>query len=85
MAKKVWTFTIKDSNHVVILKHGTITGGRDISVDGVPLSSSSKLWDTGSVHNFEIAGVPCVLQIQLNTLTYNYNLFVDGKFVNPTS
>lgn len=85
MAKTVWTFVIKDIKHVVVLDHGYVAGRRDISVDGVPLSSSHKFFSAGSVHHFEIAGVPCVLQIKSNLVTFTYNLHVDGKLVNPSS
>lgn len=84
MAKKVWRFTLEDGNHVVELEHGYLSGKRDITVDGVPLESSSKIWDTGSVHHLQVSGVPCVLQIKAGVISFKYNLYVDGKLVHPT-
>ncbi len=89
MAKKVWAFKLEDGNHVVELEHGYFSGKRDITIDGIPLESSSKLmdilWDTGSVHNFDVSGVPCVLQIKGKVITFNYNLYVNRKLINPSS
>lgn len=82
MSKKIWTFASKDGNHAVELDHGFWSGKREITIDGVPLESSSKIWDTGSVHHFEVSGVPCVLQIKGNLLSFKYNLYVDGKLIN---
>ena len=82
MAKKVWTFKLEDGNHVVELEHGYWSGKRDIIVDGVPLESSSKIWDTGSVHHFKVSGVPCVLRIKGGVISFKYDLYVDEKLVN---
>ena len=81
MAKKVWTFKLDDGNHVVQLEHGWFSGKREIIVDGVPLESSTKIWDTGSVHQFQVSGVPCVLRIKGGAFTFKHELYVNGKLV----
>lgn len=84
MAKKVWTFEIEGQRHVVGLEHGYWSGKRDIIIDGVPFESASKIYDTGSVHHFNISGVPCVLRIKSKLLTFDYELYVGGKKVKAS-
>ena len=79
MAKKVWVFEVKGERHIVELEHGFWSGKRDIVVDGVPFYSGSKFYDTGSVHSFNISGVPCVLRIKVPAFGVSYELYVDGK------
>ena len=79
MAKKVWSFKLADGNHTVELDHGYWSGKREIIVDGIPLESSGKIWDTGSVHHFEVSSVPCVLHIKYKVFNYEYRLYVNGK------
>ena len=81
MAKKVWVFRLEDGNHTVELEHGHWSGKRKIIVDGVPLESSRKIIDRGSVHHFQVSGSPCVLHIESGGFTFRYNLYVDGKLV----
>ena len=81
MARKVWRFKLADGQHTVELDHGYWSGKREITVDGVPLESSSKIWDTGSVHHFEVSGTPCVLHIKGKALSFDYKLYVNGKLV----
>lgn len=84
MAKKVWIFDVEGQHHVVELEHGYWSGKRDIIIDGVPFESSSKLWDTGSVHHFDISAVHCVLRIKMKLLTYDYELYVGGEKVETS-
>jgi hypothetical protein len=81
MAKKVWVFDVKGERHIVELEHGFWSGKRDILVDGVPFYSGSKVYDTGSVHQFDISGVPCVLRIKGKAISFGYELYVDGKSI----
>lgn len=79
MARKVWVFRLDDGNHTVELEHAHWSGRREIIVDGIPLESSRKIIDTGSVHHFQVSGAPCVLHIKAGAFTFRYNLYVDGK------
>ncbi len=80
MAKKVWTFTLRDRRHTVELDHGYLSGKTCITVDGEQIERSRKI-GTGSVHNFQVSGVPCVLEIIESGIRFNYELFVDGNHV----
>ncbi|MGB2854194.1 MAG: hypothetical protein WBC55_07070 [Dehalococcoidia bacterium] len=84
MAKKVWTFVVKEQRHVVELEHGYWSGKRDIVIDGVPFESSSKIYDTGSVHHFNISGVPCILRIKSKLITFDCELYVGGTKVKAS-
>lgn len=79
MAKKVWDFRLQDGNHTVELQHGHWRGKKEITVDGVTVESSRKFIETGSMHHFQVSGVPCVLQIKAGGFTFQCHLYVDGK------
>jgi hypothetical protein len=83
MTKKTWVFDLIDNRHEVILDHGIFSGKREISIDGVPLESSSKLYDLGSVHKFDVDGYSCVLRIKQKPLSFIYELYVDGNLIEP--
>jgi hypothetical protein len=79
MAKKVWSFELADGYHTVRLDHGFLDGRREITVDGIPLETSSRILDTGSVHHFEVSGVPCVLHIKRKAFSLDSKLYVNRK------
>lgn len=88
MPTRVWTFEVEGKRHVVELEHGYWSGKRDIIIDGVPFEGGGKfihmIADPGSVHHFDISGIPCVLQIKGRLLSFGYELYVGGKKVEST-
>ena len=80
MAKEMWTFTARDKSHTVELEHAYWSGRAIITVDGEEIERSKKLIG-GSTHNFQISGVPCILEIIETGFRYRYELFVDGQYV----
>ena len=81
MAKKRWAFKLDNADHSVELEHGWWSGKREIIIDGVPWESSTKFFDTGSVHHFKISEVPCVLHIKNKVFTFQYDFYVNGKLM----
>ena len=79
MATKVWTFELEDGRHVVEIHHGYFGGKRVLKIDGKIQEQSRRVFDTGSEHRFVIGGHPCVLRIRTDGLTFQFELFVDGK------
>jgi len=80
MAKEMWTFTARDKSHTVELEHAYWSGRAIITVDGEEIERSKKITG-GSTHNFQISGVPCILEIIETGFRYRYELFVDGEYV----
>lgn len=80
MAKAMWTFTARDKSHTVELEHAYWSGRAAITVDGEEIERSKKLIG-GSTHNFQVSGVPCILEIIETGFRYRYELFVDGQYV----
>lgn len=78
MAKKVWKFTLEDGNHVVELDDAWWSAKKCITVDGVPIESSSK-----RVHHLLVSGVPCILLTGVG-FSWKHDLYVNGKLVRPT-
>ena len=81
MGQRSWTFQGYDAQHTVKVKHGYWSGKRTVTLDGIVIHESRKLWDTGSEHRFDAGGKPCVLKIRNSPFHYDYELFVDGKLV----
>ncbi len=68
--------------HTVSVEHGFWSGKVIIRVDNAEIfQRSSKLWDTGMEHRFDIGGVPCIVRIICRPFGYTYELWVDGKLV----
>lgn len=80
MAKEVWTFTVRDGSHTVELEHGYWSGRAIITVDGEEIERTREI-GRGSTHDFQVSGVPCVLEIIETGVRFRYELFVDGKHV----
>lgn len=80
MKIREWTFS-KPSHHVVRVEHwGLFSGKARIEVDGKEIyQRSSKFYDTGFEHRFELDGVPCIVRALCRTWNYEYELWVDGK------
>jgi hypothetical protein len=85
MAKKTWELELGEGKHLVELEHGYWSGKRTIRVDDYTIVDSANwqhtLFDTGSVHEFNIGNHPCAVVIRTNGLTFSYDLAVDGYSV----
>jgi hypothetical protein len=55
MAVRVW---IIGEGHDVLLRHDHALGLRVIEVDGAEVARDTKVFDTGSVHDFEVCRAP---------------------------
>jgi hypothetical protein len=74
MTKKTWELDFDGRKHLIELDHGTMSGKREIRVDGQLKEKSRKLIDTGSEHLFVIDGHACIVHIKTNGVTFNYDL-----------
>lgn len=81
MAKKTWTITIDGAEHKIDLDHGSISGKRIITLDGMVIEESSKPLDTGSDHAFQIGNHICTIHIHPQGLGFKYDLSMDGVSV----
>ncbi len=84
-ADNVWRVQVDGTEHEIELDHGTISGTRVITVDGVVVAEGQKVFDTGSSHAFDIAGQPAELQIEVTHagLKHASSLHVAGRYVEP--
>ena len=78
MTKTSWAVELEGRRRVVELDHGTISGKREIRVDGELVEKSRKLFDSGSNHTFQLDGHMINARIKSNGLTFRYDLLVDG-------
>jgi hypothetical protein len=87
MPKRFWDIHVKGTRHRVELEHSRFSGHRRLLVDGkdVPIEPRSQnlVIDHGSVHPFEIDGVPCLVVIRSTNLGlgYEYDAAVEGRSV----
>jgi hypothetical protein len=79
--KKTWTIEVDGRRHSVELRHGVWSGQRAVILDGNTIEESGQLFDTGSEHRFEVEGHPCILKIRSSVLSFDYELYLDGKLV----
>lgn len=84
-ANNTWRVSLDGREYEVELDHGTLSGSRTIKVDGEVIEKDRKLFDTGSTHDFEIAGHPARLEIDMkySGLAHQSSLHVDGAYVEP--
>lgn len=84
-ANNVWRIQVEGAEHEIELDHGTISGRRVVTVDGVVVVEDSKLFDTGSTHDFDVAGQPAQLKIDVTHSGFGHasSLHVAGRFVEP--
>ncbi len=85
---KSWTVKVHRGTHTVEVKRKPWLGIAEVRVDGKLAGMfAAKLLAVSlsgpQDHPFEVAGVPCVLKVQPGMLTYAYELYVDGKLVEP--
>lgn len=78
MTKTSWTVELEGRRRVVELDHGTISGKREIRVDGELVEKSRRLFDSGSSHTFQLDGHMITARIKSNGLRFRYDLLVDG-------
>lgn len=76
---------VEGVEHEIELDHGTISGRRVISVDGAVVVEDKKVFDTGSTHEFDVAGQPAQLKIDVTHSGFAHasSLHVGGRFVEP--
>ena len=78
----VWMFTLKDGEHSLRLQESNVSGKRIIMVDDKAiLEIPPRFLDTGSVHRFQVSGVPVVLEIGSNGLTFTHKLWVNRRLI----
>lgn len=84
-ASNVWRVALEGTEYEVELDHGTVSGRRVITVDGAVVAEGKKLFDTGSVHDFDLAGHPARLEIDVTHAGFSHRstLHVDNRFVEP--
>lgn len=84
-ANNVWRLTVDGTEYEVELDHGTITGNRNIMLNGEVIEKDRKIFDTGTTHDFDIAGHPARLEINVKYagLAHQSSLHVDNRYVEP--
>jgi len=86
-ADNVWRVTLDGAEHEIELEHGTISGSRTIKLDGDVIEKARKIFDTGTTHEFDVAGHPARVKIGIkySGLAHQCSLHVDGRYVEPLS
>ena len=85
---KSWTVRVRHGTHTVKVKRKPWFGIAEIRVDGKLAGMFAAKILAMSLsgpkeHPFELAGVPCVLRVQPGMFAYAYELYADGKIVEP--
>src|SRR5512133_831747 len=78
MATTTWNFTLENRPHTVCLRRGTISGKREVWLDGVLIERGRQLFDAGSRHTFAIDGQPFEASVATNGLSFSYFLLQGG-------
>lgn len=87
---KSWMVKVRGRQHTVEVKRKPWFAIGVVEVDGErvgifpakALSIGISLFPKPEV-NFEVSGVPCVLKVQPGMFAYAYDLYVDGKLMEP--
>lgn len=84
-ANNVWRVTVDGAEHEVELDHGTVSGNREITLDGEVIVQDQKFFDTGTTHDFTIAGHPARIEITMTHTGFAHqsSLHVDDRYVEP--
>jgi hypothetical protein len=78
----VWSFKLNEEEHSLRLQESNVSGKRVITLDDKPiLEIAPKFLDVGSEHRFQVSGVPCMLEIGSNGLTFTHKLWVNRRLV----
>ncbi len=80
MQVREWNLS-KPKSHFVRVEHRWLFSGKaSIFVDDQQIyHRSSKFWDVGFEHRFELDGLPCIVRAMYRTWHCEYELWVDGK------
>lgn len=86
--RKTWTVKINNENRVVEIRRVHLLGLAWIKIDGFVIDTFAakalQIYFRKPKRNFEIEGVPCLLDIKYGMLQrYNFDLYVDNKFIEP--
>jgi len=79
--KKTWSFDAGGHQHTVDLQHGVWFGKRVVTLDGRSIEDARSFIAGGSETRFDVDAHPCILKIRSSALTFDYELYVDGKLV----
>lgn len=84
-ASKAWRVVVDGAEREIELDHGTISGKRVVTLDGVVVIDESKWFDTGSSHVFDVDGHPAEVRIDVTHagLGHDSSLHIDGRWVEP--
>jgi len=88
MAGRTWTVAVRRRTYTVEVRRKPWLAIGEIKVDGevvalFPAKALSIGLFGGREQEFEISGVPCMLKIKPGMINYDYELYVDGKPVQP--
>jgi len=78
MARKRWLVRLEDGVHDVSVEHAYWTGRCKITADNHVIETSGNFWDSGSEHQFALAGHVCTVKIEMGALGAKMILLIDG-------
>ncbi len=86
MGKKSWVVSLKDGAHTVKVRRKPWLAIGEVSVDDNRVAVFTAKAGSLTIFKprqqpFEIAGIPCMLEIRANFFGYDYKLYVDGELV----
>ena len=85
----LWTVKVRGRKHTVGVRRKPWLGIGIVEVDGERVEMfAAKALSIGffTPHpevQFEVSGAPCVLKVKPGMFTYAYELYVDGKLLEP--
>ncbi|MDO9378747.1 MAG: hypothetical protein Q7T56_07845 [Nocardioidaceae bacterium] len=84
-ANNAWRVQLDGHEYEVELVHGTISGSRQITVNGVVVDEGRKFFDTGSRHAFDLGGHSARVDIDVvhSGFAHESTLHVDERYVEP--
>jgi hypothetical protein len=85
MAKKTWEVTVDGQPHQIEFRISPWTNKRSILVDGskvdLPKEQRKIQWDTGTKHEFEVAGHEAIIATRSSGFDFKPHLYIDGRNV----
>ncbi len=84
-----WTVRVRGRKHPVEVSRRPWLGIGEVEVDGERVEMfAAKALSMGffTPHpevQFEVSGTPCVLKVNPGMFTYTYELYVDGRLIEP--
>jgi len=89
MSKKKWEVTLEGQPHQIEFRISPWTNKRSILVDGsqvnLPKEQRKIQWDTGTKHEFEIAGHEAIIATRSSGFEFEPHLYIDGSNVDTGS